>query len=92
MIRLWKLISKDACYINIRIKNVSDQIAFFTQLQLLDVDSKPICPSFYSDNFYSFLPKENKVFTIETAKNNMRDKKIRLVMKGWNIKPQVFGL
>ena len=79
----------DAYYVDIRIKNVSDQIAFFTQLQLLDVDSKPIRPSFYSDNFYSFLPKESKVFTIETAKNNMPDKTPRLVMKGWNIKPQV---
>jgi len=82
----------DTFYVDIDVKNISDQIAFFTQLQLLDVNNQPVRPSFYSDNFYSFLPKESKQFTIETAKIKVSDTKPQLVVKGWNIKPQVFNL
>ncbi|MDR2919552.1 MAG: glycoside hydrolase family 2 [Tannerella sp.] len=82
----------DMFYIDIELKNTSDMIAFFTQLQLLDENDKPIRPSFYSDNFYSFLPKESKRFTIETAKKNVREKGNKLIVKGWNIEPEVFIL
>ncbi|HCC53135.1 MAG TPA: hypothetical protein DEQ30_14740, partial [Porphyromonadaceae bacterium] len=55
----YKVKEEDHRYIiDIDIKNSSGMIAFFTQLQLLDNNGKPVRPSFYSDNFYSFMPKE----------------------------------
>ncbi|MDR1096593.1 MAG: glycoside hydrolase family 2 [Tannerella sp.] len=73
-------------FVDIRIKNVSSAIAFFNQLQLLDQESKPIRPSFYTDNFFSLLPGENKSVTIETSVKNLKDKMPVLVIKGWNVK------
>lgn len=89
----YKVKEEDHRYIiDIDIKNSSGMIAFFTQLQLLDNNGKPVRPSFYSDNFYSFMPKENKHFTIETSKCKITDKGYRLVVKGWNTEPQAFTL
>ena len=39
-------------FVEIDVINRSDGIAFFTQLQFLDDNNKPIRPSFYTDNFF----------------------------------------
>ena len=72
-------------FIDIEVKNTSHTIAFFTQLQLLDENDKPIRPSFYSDNFFSLLPGERKAIRIETnARKLVANSK--LILKGWNVK------
>lgn len=48
---------------------------------------RPVRPSFYSDNFFSLLPGEVKVVTIETANQNLSNGLI-LKIKGWNIKEE----
>lgn len=82
--------TKDAVFIDVELLNNSEAIAFFTQLQLLDQKSKPVRPSYYTDNFFSLLPGESKKITIETAKENMT--KNSLVIKGWNILETVYKL
>ncbi|MEP6746880.1 MAG: glycoside hydrolase family 2 TIM barrel-domain containing protein [Bacteroidota bacterium] len=69
--------------IEIEIRNVSKVIAFFTQLQLLDRDKKPVRPSFYTDNFFSLLPGETKHIRIETQGGLIQPGTI-LVVKKWN--------
>jgi exo-1,4-beta-D-glucosaminidase len=71
--------------IELDIKNPSNTIAFFTQIQLLDNDGKPVRPSFYTDNFFSLLPGENKHISIETAAENMAQENAKIVVKGYNI-------
>jgi hypothetical protein len=66
-------------------------LAFFTQLQLLDENKKPVRPSFYTDNFFSLLPGESKTILIETALEDMPAKPT-FVVKGWNVKPKTFQL
>lgn len=78
-------------YVDINLKNVSSNIAFFNQLQFLDDDMSPVRPSFYSDNFFSLIPGEKKTVTIETAENNL-DNGLHLVLKGWNISKKMFKL
>lgn len=78
-------------FIKAEIKNPSSTVAFFTQLQLLDPDKKPVRPSFYTDNFFSLLPGESKTVIIETAESDMPSKPT-FVVKGWNIKPSNFNL
>lgn len=78
-------------FMEIDVVNRSAGIAFFTQLQFLDGDGKPVRPSFYTDNFFSLLPGEKKTITIETSKAKLPSKK-QLIVKGWNIKKQVYSL
>ena len=81
----------DRYFVEIDVINRSGVIAFFTQLQFLDGEDKPIRPSFYSDNFFSLIPGEKKTITIETNKNKLPLKK-KLVVRGWNIKKQIHPL
>jgi hypothetical protein len=78
-------------YVEAEIKNPTSTLAFFTQLQLLDANGKPVRPSFYTDNFFSLLPGESKHVTIETATGDMPELPT-FVVKGWNIKRQLFAL
>ena len=81
----------DRHFIKAEIKNPSSTVAFFTQLQLLGQDKKPVRPSFYTDNFFSLLPGESKTVIIETAASDMPSEPT-FVVKGWNIKPSSFKL
>ncbi len=67
------------------IKNNSKQIAFFTQLQFLSSEGKPIRPSYYSDNFFSLMPGESKLVSIETENRHLLQLNNKLIVKGWNI-------
>lgn len=78
--------------IDIDMKNTSKQIAFFTQLQLLDGAQKPVRPSFYTDNFFSLLPGEIKHVSIETAAIGDALDSAKLVVKGWNIPSVTYEL
>ncbi len=69
--------------IDIRLKNTGRAIAFFTRLQLLDSDGRPVRPSFYSDNFFSMLPGEIRYVTIDTEM--LSGEGNRLVLNGYNI-------
>lgn len=69
--------------IDIRLRNTGRTIAFFTQLQLLDSEGKPVRPSFYTDNFFSMLPGETRTVTIET--DERPEGNSRLVLKGYNL-------
>jgi hypothetical protein len=83
---------QDHFIIDVELENTSGMIAFFTRLQFLDNNGKPVRPSFYSDNFYSLLPKESKRITIETAKSKITGEGYKLAVKGWNVDSQIFRL
>lgn len=88
----YKTHEENNCYfVEIDVVNKSGEIAFFTQLQFLDGDNKPVRPSFYTDNFFSLLPGEKKSITIETSVTNLPTKK-QMVVQGWNVKKKIFSL
>ena len=76
-------------FMELDIKNNSKTIAFFTQLQLLDKEKKPVRPSFYTDNFFSLLPGESKHISIETNDKNLVGEDNTIVVKGYNVLPTV---
>lgn len=82
---------QDRYFVEIDLRNTSGTIAFFTQLQFLDGNNKPIRPSFYTDNFFSLLPGERKSITIETNASKLPVNRM-LVVKGWNIKKETHSL
>jgi len=66
-------------FVEVTVSNVSGRIAFFNQLHLFGEDSRPVCPAFYSDNFFTLMPGERKTVTIETS-----GKGSELQLSGWN--------
>ncbi len=70
--------------IELDLRNPSNTIAFFTQVQLLDNDGKPVRPSFYTDNFFSLLPGESKHISIETASETIARGNAKIIVKGYN--------
>ena len=71
-------------YIDLTIKNSRKAISFFTQIQWLDSEGKPVRPSYYTDNFFSMLPGETRKITIETAGRDLPAGEYTLVVKGFN--------
>ncbi len=82
---------KGLYFVDITMKNTSSQIAFFNQLQFLNSKMSPIRPSFYTDNFFTLIPGEQKTVTIETAKEKLNEGAV-LVLKGWNADAQKYKL
>lgn len=79
-------------FIDIELKNTGNGISFFTQVQWLDSQSKPIRPSFYSDNFICLMPGETKKIKIETDLKDLPGNDCQLLVKGFNTEKQVFKL
>ena len=71
-------------YIDLTLKNSRKAISFFTQIQWLDSEGKPVRPSYYTDNFFSMLPGESRTITIETAGRDLPAGEYTLVVKGFN--------
>lgn len=72
-------------YATVTIKNPGNKIAFFIQLQLLKGDKSPVAPTYFSDNFFTLLPHQQKVVKVEVADEYLGSKSIFRV-KGWNVK------
>jgi hypothetical protein len=87
------VVKKEKSYlIELNIKNSSGMIAFFTQLQLLDKNMKPVRPSFYTDNFFSLLPGESKHISIETFNLPTETDSYTVVVKSANVSPKQYTL
>lgn len=79
-------------FIDLTLKNTGRKLSFFTQIQWLDKNGKPVRPSFYTDNFICLLPSESKTITIETNMKNLLGDEYQLIIKGSNIKEQRFTI
>lgn len=77
-------------FIDLDLKNTGRTLSFFTQIQWLDKDGKPVRPSFYTDNFMCLLPGESQRVRIETDMNKLTDGEYTLVVGGFNVDKQVF--
>jgi beta-galactosidase/beta-glucuronidase len=59
----------------IRLKNETGQLSFFNRLSLMDDKSKEeILPSFWSDNYITLFPGEEKTITVVVAKEELKGK------------------
>ncbi len=78
--------------VTVRLANKNKSIAFFTRLQWLGPDGKPMRPSFYSDNFFSLIPGEKKTVTISNLKENLAPGTYTLVIGGFHQKEQRYQI
>jgi mannosylglycoprotein endo-beta-mannosidase len=69
---------------NVRLANPGPGLALMVHVTLLeDATGKPLRPSFYSDNFISLLPGEERVVTIETL--SATPPAAHVEVEGWNV-------
>ena len=78
--------------ITLKLKNTGKSLAFFTQVQWLTKDGKPVRPSFYTNNFMNLLPGEATTIEIETDRKFLNQKEYLLVVKGINQPRQTFNI
>jgi hypothetical protein len=70
----------------VTLKNPSTSLAFMIHVKLQDAKTKkPVRPAFYTDNFFSLLPGEEKIVEIEPYHSDGTEKSITI--DGWNVQP-----
>jgi exo-1,4-beta-D-glucosaminidase len=76
--------------IKITLRNLATEIAFFTQLAILDENKNTVAPIEWSDNYISLLPGEEKI--LKCLFNKEKNKKYTLSISGWNVEKKVIEL
>ncbi|MGL4520030.1 MAG: glycosyl hydrolase 2 galactose-binding domain-containing protein [Phocaeicola sp.] len=70
----------------VHLTNKSSQIAFFIEMQVVDIESnESVLPILWSDNYVSLLPGETRTFTAEF---DAQGAKTTLLVKGFNTTQQ----
>lgn len=77
-------------FIDLQLRNTGKTLAFFTQLQWLGADLKPVRPSFYTDNFFCLMPGESRTVRIETSLERLPEEEYVLVVRGFNLDRREF--
>jgi Exo-beta-D-glucosaminidase Ig-fold domain/Concanavalin A-like lectin/glucanases superfamily/Glycosyl hydrolases family 2, sugar binding domain/Glycosyl hydrolases family 2/Glycosyl hydrolases family 2, TIM barrel domain len=72
--------------IRVHLRNAGPVAALAGKLTLLHADGTQVLPAYYSDNYLSLLPGEDRLITISLPEEERR-RGIRLTMSGWNMKP-----
>ena len=70
----------------VTIKNISKKIAFFNQLLLVDDKGEPVHGTYYSDNFFTLMPGQQRTLTL---KSQTETPAARLIVRGWNSPEQI---
>lgn len=69
--------------VSVKLSNLAQEPAFFIRLKVLDQKDEPLLPAYFSDNYITLLPGEDKNIEMEipfASKENMK-----LVVEGWNV-------
>ena len=76
--------SKDE--IGIDLRNTGQAAALQNKLTLVHADGSQVLPAYYSDNYVSLLPGEERMVTISIPES-AREGGLRLELRGWNTIP-----
>ncbi|MPN36231.1 Exo-beta-D-glucosaminidase [bioreactor metagenome] len=76
----------DEVSFEVEVDNSTDKIAFFIEFMLVDEKTgEPVLPVFWSDNYISLLPGEQRVLTGTADTSRLKDtKELKIVMQGLN--------
>jgi hypothetical protein len=76
----------DEGHFALSISNPNNETAFFIRLKILDSKNDLVLPVFFTDNYFTLLPGEEKKVELDLTLKNIPDNyKIKLVVEGWNI-------
>lgn len=71
--------------LNVQLENPSEKLAFFNRLKVVDPQTgNNVLPVYYGDNYFSMAPGAEKAVTITFDKADMKGRKPRLMLEGWN--------
>lgn len=73
----------------INVLNPGEETAFFIRLKVTDLNDELILPSYFTDNYFTLLPGEEKnvEFDFSSSGDAGSGEKFKLVAEGWNISP-----
>ena len=75
--------------VEVDLKNMSTVAALNTKLVMLDAaDGKQVLPAFYSDNYISLLPNEERTLTVDIPKADAAHG-LQMKVRGWNVVPSM---
>ena len=72
--------------VRIDLRNTGQVAAIENKLTLLHADGSQVLPAYYSDNYVSLLPGEERMVTISLPSGERKDA-FRLDLRGWNATP-----
>lgn len=75
---------KENTVYTIKVNNPSAAVAFFNNLKMKDNEGNMVIPSFWSDNYISLLPGQEKILKCTVNKKDIKNKKLKIEIKGWN--------
>jgi|WetSurMetagenome_2_1015567.scaffolds.fasta_scaffold00403_3 mannosylglycoprotein endo-beta-mannosidase len=75
----------------IKISNPNNETAFFIRLKIMNSKDELVLPSFFSDNFFTILPGDEKQLQLDFSsfKRSGNQDELRLVVEGWNVLPEI---
>ena len=72
--------------LDVTLHNPGPKVALLAHLQLHRATSqKRVLPTYYSDNYISLAPNEEKTVTVEAALSDLKGENPLVLMDGWNI-------
>jgi hypothetical protein len=76
----------DEGHFALSISNPNNETAFFIRLKIMDSKNDLVLPVFFTDNYFTLFPGEEKKVELDLTLKNIPDNyKIKLVVEGWNI-------
>jgi exo-1,4-beta-D-glucosaminidase len=76
--------------VTLHVNNPNDDIAFFVFFDLINpVTEEPVLPIFWSDNYISLIPEEERTYTATFEMKDSNGGKPLLKIKAWNVEPVV---
>ncbi|HPT21114.1 MAG TPA: glycoside hydrolase family 2 TIM barrel-domain containing protein [Bacteroidales bacterium] len=69
----------------ITISNSKDETAFFIRLKICNQNNDLVLPSYFTDNFFTLLPGEEKQIELDMSGINKKENEPKLLVEGWNV-------
>jgi hypothetical protein len=76
------------------ISNPNNETAFFIRLKITDPENKLVLPVFFTDNYFTLLPGDEKKVELDLTLSNFSANRVgfKLIVEGWNILPEEIKL
>jgi len=72
--------------LDVTLRNPGSQVALAAHLQLHRGTSRErVLPAYYTDNYFSLAPKEEKTIEIEASLSDLKGEKPLILVDGWNV-------
>jgi exo-1,4-beta-D-glucosaminidase len=78
--------------VRVVLENVSDRLAFFVQLRLVDANGADVLPVVWSDNYVSLLPGDARTLRAAAAGSGELPRDVRVEARGVNVRAMTVGV